>query len=111
MSEIPLTTIAKALADLLNGARGDCVTFTCHSLLKRYGIADTEDICRKAAVVFRALNELGYLRVIDYAPRMRIQLCKYDDLWRLHWVDVYTTMARAFEAYVCRKALSGYRIT
>jgi len=111
MTEIPATTIAKALADLINSARGDCVAFTCHSLLKRYGIANTEDVCRRAAILFRALAELGHVRVIEREPRMRIQLCRYDELWQGHWVNIYQVIARAFEAYVCRKAMASYKIT
>jgi len=111
MTEIPITTIAKALADMINSARGECITFTCHSLLKYYGIYDTDAICRRAAVLFRALAEMGYLRIIDYAPRLRIQVCRYDELWQGHWVNIYTTMVNAFESYVCKKALTNYKIT
>jgi len=111
MTEVPITTIAKALEELLKGARGDCVSFTCRSLLKRYGIHDTEDICRRAAVLFRALAELGYVRVIEREPRMRMQICRYDELYRGNWADIYYLMARVFESYVCKKALSGYKIT
>jgi len=111
MIEVPISTIAKALADLINSARGDCVSFTCHSLLKRYGIADTEDICRRAAVLFRALAELGYINVISREPRLRMSICRYHSLWRGHWVDIYIDMVRAFEIYVCKKALADYKVT